>query len=59
MTQSEMQRKSLLNFIEWKMQHGANLTKEERATMRALKKLSYRALKAWAIKNDFIDGDLF
>ena len=50
-----MKKKSLLDFIRWKMEHGGDSFTEICETMNKLKKLSYKALHEWAIHNDFID----
>ena len=55
MTRTEMKKKSLLDFIRWKMEHGGDTMTEIRETMTKLKKMSYKALHEWAIANDFID----
>ena len=55
MTPTQMKKESLIKFIRWKMEHGGDTLTEIHETMQKLKKMSYKALKEWAIYNDFID----
>lgn len=55
MTPTERKKESLINFIRWKMENGGDTMTEIYETMKKLKKMSYKALKSWAIANDFID----
>lgn len=55
MTKTEIKKMSLINFIKWKMEQAGELKCEQERVMKLCKKLSYKALKQWAINNDFID----
>ena len=54
MTNTQIKKETLLRFIANKMKW-SDTPQEVKATMDKLKKLSYKALKEWAIINDFID----
>ena len=55
MTKTQMKKESLINFIRCKMEQGGDTAEEIKTTIAKLKKMSYKALKEWAIANDFID----
>lgn len=55
MTKTEMKKLSLINFIKWKMDNANEPQCEKDRVMKLCKKLSYKALHEWAIRNDFID----
>lgn len=55
MTATQMKKDTLLRFIETKMEYGDESPAEIKATMAKLNKMSYKALKEWAVVHDFID----
>ena len=55
MTPTQAKKESLINFIRWKMENGGDTLTEIRETIAKLKKMSYKALREWAIIHDFID----
>lgn len=55
MTKTEIKKLSLINFIKWKMDSAGDTQCEKDRVMKLCKKLSYKALREWAINNDFID----
>lgn len=55
MTKTEIKKLSLINFIKLKMESAGETQSEKERVMKLCKKLSYKALREWAIRNDFID----
>ena len=55
MTKTERKKASLMNFIKWKMQNGGDTKEEVDKVIKMAKKMSYKALHEWAVRNDFID----
>ena len=55
MTKTEIKKASLINFIKYKMEHGGDTKEEIDKVMKMAKKISYKALHEWAVRNDFID----
>ena len=55
MTKTEMKKASLISFIKWKMENGGDTPAEIDKVMKMAKKMSYKALHEWAVRNDFID----
>lgn len=55
MTKVQIKKETLLRFIEEKMECGGDSKEEISSTMKKLKKMSYKALKEWAVVHDFID----
>lgn len=55
MTPTQAKKESLIKFIRYKMEKGGDTFTEICETMKKLKKMSYKALREWAIVHDFID----
>ena len=55
MTNTERKKQELISWIKYKMQKGGDGFTEICKTIERCKKMSYKALKEWAINNDFID----
>ena len=55
MTKTEIKKQTLLNFIKWKMSKSGETEQEQEEILKRCRKMSYRALHIWAIRNDFID----
>ena len=55
MNRTEIKKQELLNFIQWKMSHSGETKQEQEETLKKCKKMSYKALHMWAVRNDFID----
>ena len=53
MTRTEAKKQELLNFIKWKIRFFTE--QEQKETLQKCKNMSYKALREWAIRNDFID----
>ena len=52
---SEQKKRSLLEFMEWKMSHSGETKEEIEETLNKCRKMSYKALHRYAVLNDFID----
>lgn len=55
MTNTERKKQELISWIRYKMQKSGDGFTEIFKTIERCKKMSYKALKEWAINNDFID----
>ena len=55
MTKTKIKKMTLINFIKSKMEHGGDTKEEIDNVIKMAKKMSYKALHEWAIRNDFID----
>lgn len=55
MTKTDIKKQTLLNFIKWKMSKSGETEQEQEEILKRCRKMSYRALHIWAIRNDFID----
>jgi hypothetical protein len=51
----KQKKENLINFIKWKMSHSGETEKEQEAILKYCRKLSYKALHEYAVRNDFID----
>lgn len=50
-----VQKQTLLNFIEWKLENSGETEKERKKILDECKKKSYGDLHSWAVRNDYID----
>lgn len=57
MTKTQAKKYSLLAFIEYKLKHGGDTDGEIKKTLKKLKTMSYKSLREYAIRNDFIDDE--
>lgn len=51
----QSKKNELLSIIAWKLSRGSETKPEAEKIMRECRKMSYKALHEFAVRNDFID----